>query len=323
MGLFDKVKSYFTEENEDTIKPVRKEIRHEEVYSPRRAETQPSRIEEEKKVEEPVKEEKFVFFDDKDFEDLKKATEIKQPIKKEKLLPYQGAKAITKKVEEKKKFKPTPIISPVYGVLDKNYSKEDIKPKIKNNLNQDTKKLSIDDVRKKAFGTFEDDFEGEFISKHSILLQDDFEEELVEIKDDEELDFFGELEQDNTEQVNKEPIKMTRTEKNVKEIITEIEVSDLIDKETEELSKQLEEQKKKLDQINSFIKESSNEMDEELMEPRHRKTEEIIEEENLDEKIIEEEIELNEELDIENKEDLTESELFNLIDSMYEKRDDK
>ena len=28
--------------------------------------------------------------------------------------------------EEKKQFKPTPIISPVYGVLDQNYKKEDL-----------------------------------------------------------------------------------------------------------------------------------------------------------------------------------------------------
>ena len=34
-------------------------------------------------------------------------------------------KATTAKSEEKK-FKPTPIISPVYGILDKNYHKEDI-----------------------------------------------------------------------------------------------------------------------------------------------------------------------------------------------------
>ena len=34
----------------------------------------------------------------------------------------------TKKEEPKpKKFKPTPVISPVYGVLDKNYTKEEVK----------------------------------------------------------------------------------------------------------------------------------------------------------------------------------------------------
>ena len=32
-------------------------------------------------------------------------------------------------VEEKKSFKPSLIISPVYGVLDKNYHKEDITSK--------------------------------------------------------------------------------------------------------------------------------------------------------------------------------------------------
>lgn len=56
--------------------------------------------------------------------------------------------------EEKSYFKPSPIISPIYGILDKNYSKEDIVPKreIKFTSSFVRDKVSVDDVREKAFG---------------------------------------------------------------------------------------------------------------------------------------------------------------------------
>ena len=47
------------------------------------------------------------------------------------------------------------MISPVYGVLDKNYKKEDIVV-VKE---ESQKKIDVDDVRKKAFGTLEEDIE--------------------------------------------------------------------------------------------------------------------------------------------------------------------
>ena len=53
-----------------------------------------------------------------------------------------------------RKFKPSPVISPVYGVLDKNYKKEDIVIR-----NEEKKIIDVDSVRKKAFGTLEDDIE--------------------------------------------------------------------------------------------------------------------------------------------------------------------
>jgi len=55
---------------------------------------------------------------------------------------------------EKRKFSPSPVISPVYGVLDKNYKKEDIVVR-----KEEKKVIDVDSVRKKAFGTLEDDIE--------------------------------------------------------------------------------------------------------------------------------------------------------------------
>lgn len=60
---------------------------------------------------------------------------------------------------EKTTFKPSPIISPIYGILDKNYKKEDIVQKREIHLTSDYERrnLTVDDVRKKAYGTLSDD----------------------------------------------------------------------------------------------------------------------------------------------------------------------
>ncbi len=63
------------------------------------------------------------------------------------------------KKEEKTIFKPSPIISPVYGVLDKNYKKEDVVNKSDTPFRSSYERtnMSVDDVRKKAYGTLSDD----------------------------------------------------------------------------------------------------------------------------------------------------------------------
>lgn len=60
---------------------------------------------------------------------------------------------------EKTTFKPSPIISPIYGILDKNYRKEDIVQKREIHLTSEfeRKNMTVDDVRKKAYGTLSDD----------------------------------------------------------------------------------------------------------------------------------------------------------------------
>ena len=58
------------------------------------------------------------------------------------------------RIEEKTHFKPSPIISPIYGVLDKNYKKEDVvsKREVKFTSNFAKEKLNVDEIRQKAFG---------------------------------------------------------------------------------------------------------------------------------------------------------------------------
>lgn len=57
--------------------------------------------------------------------------------------------------KESKGFKPSPIISPIYGVLDKNYRKEEVVSKKDVKPVNNYKKIDLDSVRNKAFGTEE------------------------------------------------------------------------------------------------------------------------------------------------------------------------
>jgi hypothetical protein len=179
MGLMDKFKNLFTEEVEEE-EPITKEVIQVEIPSPKE-EKKPKRekrhIEEEpivlEKEEEPqyeavreeIKEEyKFPFFDDDDFETI----EEKQTPKREKKKDlYKEAYKPAK--EEKKVFKPTPIISPVYGILDKNYVKEDIKPKnTRPSSYYNPKEATIDEIRNKAYGTLEEDVEHELYDRDPL-----------------------------------------------------------------------------------------------------------------------------------------------------------
>lgn len=169
MKLVDKIKNMFTEEVEEPV--IKKEVMKVEIESP---------VVEEKE-EEPVivKEEKPapVFFDDEDFETLEKPKiekEEEKPIIKE---IYKG----NKEDEVKKVFRPSPIISPVYGVLDKNYSKEDISDSKSSKLTPyEYSSFTVDEVRKKAYGTLEDDVEITLFGKEEPKHEKKEDEPVIE-----------------------------------------------------------------------------------------------------------------------------------------------
>lgn len=211
MGFLDKVKNLFTEEYEvEEQKPIKKEMVQVEIPAPvedvkfelpkrREVEVPNEQIElpkEEYKREIPreIKREEIrkpVFFDDKDFLDLEKTKEIRKQPKVEVKKETYGIK----KVEEKKKFSPTPIISPVYGILDKNYHKEDIttKSSATSRLSyKSTKKITIDEVRNKAFGTLEDDLETTLVNA-PIFEEQDYDVKKIETISDE---LFADLTED-------------------------------------------------------------------------------------------------------------------------------
>ena len=311
MGFLDKMKNLFTEEveEEEIVKPKRETIKVAEPPAPRRErETvitkEPSSVPlTESRLEE--NKEKFVFpvyFDDKDFDDLEKPkikekpkTVVSKETKKE---PYQGAK-VNIEAEPKKVFKPSPIISPVYGVLDKNYSKDDITTKKDSTRStirtSKPEHLTIDDIRNKAYGTLEDDLESTLSYDFSELE----EKPKHEASNQEALDIFNELDFDTLEEPKKSDFK--EIEKN---ILLEKESEESVDDDTEELARQLEEQKKKLEEISQYMNDNEA-VTEAAVEEKSETIDDISEEEETSE-----------------DKNLNDSELFDLIDSMYEKKED-
>lgn len=76
--------------------------------------------------------------------------------------------------DDKTYFKPSPIISPIYGILDKNYKKEDVVPKKNVRIsNYSRNNVNVDDVRNKAFA----DKEEEILEEEPLNKQLEVEEE--------------------------------------------------------------------------------------------------------------------------------------------------
>lgn len=307
MKFMDKIKNLFTEEVEEE-KPIKKEVIQVEIPSPE--------VKKVEKASEAVditendtlkKDEKFVFpvyFDDKDFADLDKKKEEKKvevdskkvyqsrqtknysreyPKKETYKDAYQGSKEVK---EEKKLFKPSPIISPVYGVLDKNYSKEDVvsRGEKKQVHYSKTGEISIDDVRKKAFGTLEDDLE------NSLFDYSEYTE--IGEASDVNMNIFDELEiQENEEKSKKEDISSPIV----------LDVEDNVEGKNE---------------IDDFMNETTKNDDNNYVDTDGESIEPISKDS------LENEANKLDDTEIENK-NLDSDDLFNLIDSMYEKRDDE
>ena len=91
------------------------------------------------------------------------------------------------KKEEKSYFKPSPIISPIYGILDKNYRKEDVvqKKEIRLTTNYTRSNVSVDDIRDKAYGDTKKEEQKEIVEETKFELEDDGEDDnlLVDLSD--------------------------------------------------------------------------------------------------------------------------------------------
>ncbi len=196
MGLFNKLKNaLFEDEIEVPIekseeKPVTTVVEEKKDLSTlnEKKETKNTNVFLEENERELFKSEntfKFPEFDEEEFQTSYKPVEIEEkkesfvtpkerfdrvkPVsydydKKTKPLMHKEMKEEQKEEDSSKKtFRPSPVISPVYGVLDKNYKKEDIVT-VKKEEPKPKKKFDIDAIRKKAFGTLEDDIERTFDS---------------------------------------------------------------------------------------------------------------------------------------------------------------
>ena len=205
MSKLNKMKSFlFDEEDEEKEekKQGKKDLKKEDKITPQKEivmkkdedeKIEELYFEEEKKEDKIINEnneiksrtskieEKFKFpeFDDDDFMVVNKKPEPIIPVKKPepKRTLYQGSKR-----KEDKKFKPSPIISPIYGLLDNqgNMVKEEKKAD-KTPLYSEEK--TFDEVRKKAYGKLDEELE----STLKRLSNKTIEEAEKQMQEEEEL----------------------------------------------------------------------------------------------------------------------------------------
>lgn len=269
MSLVKKLKDILFEEEEVT-EPIKiKEEIKEEVAVPIKEEVEKV---EEKPAQKEINSEREMFRSNNSFQfpefDEEEFSSMARPRPKANVLEYERKKTIEKRTDygryervetreytEKKKFKPSPIISPVYGILNQDYKAEDIVDK-----KDKASTIDIETVRKKAFEA-----------------QEPKKEEVVESIDEPVVTFFEE--------------KDTITIKQSPSVEVSKSLDDLLEEASDEIS--LED------------------------------TLEIPKTNNLD--AIEEELE---KLDTEERssrkdlDDTLDNDLFELIDSMYDEREE-
>ena len=197
MKLFDKIKDLFSdyEEVEEEVeleeekkeeyrlpKVMRDVIEKEEVKIPKKKEIEEVKVEE-KKFSIPIDFEKEFEMTPsrrnninnqnviKEIKSVQNASYSRQePVKN----AYLEPKPIKIEKEQKPKFKASPVISPVYGILDKNYTKEEVKEKKedKRDIKRSSKKVDFETVRKKAFGNLVDDIKDNLMCENCELYKE-------------------------------------------------------------------------------------------------------------------------------------------------------
>lgn len=303
MGLFNKIKGILFEEvEEDEVENSTKK-ENKEVQKPIAERIEPQRkepvVQEVSKAPTmaPLKEEKhedlserelfksdksfsFPDFDEEEFTNMSRVSKPKAPTN---VLEYEKKRKVEKKYDlgryeriertetvEKKKFKPSPIISPVYGILNEDYKPEDIKTKdIVNVANN----LDFNSVRKKAFGE--------------------------EVKDEPTSTYYEET----------VTVKLKENEEEKKQKVKTID--ELLEDTSDVIVDVKDDVKNKLDAL-----------DEPIVEPETHNSE-VYEkvDEDLEELTKKEELGKTEKEKVED-DDTLENDLFDLIDSMYDNRED-
>ncbi len=285
MGIVDKIKNLFYE---DEIVEVPKETTKEDITIQKKEETKEKKDELDEVVSERdlLKSEttfKFpVIFEDEDFMDMKQEKAKIKP--KEELRetknrntnsnykkPTLDREVIREVIEKPKKFSPSPVISPVYGVLEKDNSKKTGTKKTSTLEHTKEMVINFDTIRKKAYGSLTDDIENELAPKEKEI--DEIEQEIDNILGENNL--LSDLEEDKeVEPIVSSDLEEDNDEYNYKDFGVEYKIDEKVTRES------------KLKKQNKSIKDSKTVKDKDNDEDK--------------------EVELTEDL-------------FNLIDSMYDR----
>ena len=185
MGILGKFKNIFYDTIEEEEEEVVVKTKPEEIKKPKIEEIKFENIKEEKaepisRREEVIKSENtfserelfkpertfnFTEFDDDEEEEIKPRVNVmdleRQNKNNQNKTSVNNSKVgYTTRPETPKVFKPSPVISPIYGILDKDYRKEEVRQKSSPSVENTS---SYDTVRKKAYGSSTDNIEDSII----------------------------------------------------------------------------------------------------------------------------------------------------------------
>lgn len=171
MGIFGKLKNIFYDveevEEPDENEEVKESVKVEEIPVFKREE-KPKEEKEQPKKEEYSERELFQSkstFNFPIFEDEEPVKQRTRSVEPRKETIYKAPEPTVKK-----EFKPSPVISPVYGILDKNYKKEEITVK-KTDLNNTAEiNNAYDKIRQKAYGNLEEELENTLTKMNEELI---------------------------------------------------------------------------------------------------------------------------------------------------------
>ena len=252
MGLFKKIKDIFydeeivevpdKEEEKEEFKSRQEAPVIEEITAPIKSVKYDSVEEEEEETDKfnerelfkPEKTFDFPVFDDEEEEvktrsktnvlELQKELEQRSMSSREKIYERKEP-TLEKENNNASTFKPSPVISPVYGILDKNYKKEEIieKKEVDKPYSGD---IDYDYVRRKAYGTLEDELEDTLTKVNTNII-------------------------DDVDELEKEIDELPKPTKNIQELLGEIErnktIGELEEKAKNEMIDEEEEEESKVD----------------------------------------------------------------------------
>ena len=245
MNFLDKVKNFFYEEEDEVVEqktvPKKSEKKHIEINK------EEEKIERKRNEKNNLTERElfdvertFNFPMDLDENIFDKEEQKKEEPQKNQYSASYSLNSFRKKEKtefyrpepkkEVKKFKPTPVISPVYGVLNKDYQINDVENLSKTKeFNLDKKIVDFDSVRNKAYKELDDEIEKTFTKNRDIFYNLDEDDEIKEeakvddedIKIDEDTHVLDDVvisynvEEEKEEEIKpKKEEKITRSKKN-------------------------------------------------------------------------------------------------------------
>jgi len=243
LKLFERIKNILFDEEEVELPVIKKEEPKEYVApKPREEVLEPKH--ESKGVEEEINEREL--FESKQtfnfpaFLDEEKPKEKEEDLRRTRnlnILDYEKIRRKEKTTtlrkpeeEEHKQFKPTPVISPVYGIVNKNYDKATrvVTEEVVRKTVKTSGSVDVEEVRNKAFGTLED----QIVRTLDKPIKDFYQEE--ETKPIEEL-LINDL--DDEEQIANDDIIM---ESRVKNNQDKLDLLDEIEQELDNVKKEPE-----------------------------------------------------------------------------------